>query len=321
MTAALPFLMLERDIREAIAADLPYAIERDQLAVRYQPLMHLPNRSVMGFEALLRWRHPEFGWIPPDQFIPVAEKTGWIVALGEWVLRQACRQLKIWQTRFPRLPLLSMNVNLSVRQLADPRLVAKVADVLGETGVPPESVALELTEGSLISEFDSAQKVLGRIRALGVGLKLDDFGIGYSSLSYLGALPFDTLKIDRCFAHRLLSDPASDAIVEAVIQLAHRLRMKVVAEGIENESQLRRLLDLGCDIGQGYLFSEPATPEAVGQMLADEPAAQELHALGSILKACSNSRRELGAEMRPQLLPAANSSPALLGESSPIISR
>lgn len=316
--------MLERDIREAIAADLPYAIERDQLSVRYQPLMHLPSRSVMGFEALLRWRHPEFGWIPPHQFIPVAEETGEIVALGEWVLRQACRQLKIWRTKFPRLPLLSMNVNLSVRQLADPRLVAKIADVLGETSVPPESLALELTEGSPIPEFDSARIVLGHIRALGVGLKLDDFGTGYSSLSYLGSLPVDTLKIDRCFSHRLLSDPASNAIVEAVIHLAHRLGMKVVAEGIENEAQLRRLLNLGCEIGQGFLFSEPATPEIAGQLLADESAAQDLRALRSMLKACSkacsHSRREPGAEMRPHLLAAANS-PALLGESSPIISR
>lgn len=321
MTAALPSLGLERDLREAIAGDLAYAIERDQLSVRYQPLLQLPSRSVVGFEALLRWRHPEFGWIPPDQFIPVAEESGAIVALGEWVLRQACRQLKIWRTQFPRLPLLSMNVNLSVRQLADPRLVAKIADVLGETGVPPESVALELTEGSLISEFDSARKVLGHIRALGVGLKLDDFGTGYSSLSYLGALPFDTLKIDRCFVHRLLSDPAADAIVEAVVRLAHKLRMKVVAEGIENEAQFRRLLDMGCDIGQGYLFSEPVIAEVAGQMLTDESAAQELLALGSILKACSNSRREPGAEMRPHLLPAANASHALLGEFSPITSR
>ncbi len=275
----------------------------------------------MGFEALLRWRHPEFGWIPPDKFIPIAEETGQIIALGEWVLRQACSQLRIWQAKFPRRPLLSMNVNLSVRQLADPYLVSKIVGILDETGVPPEALALELTEGSLISEFDSARKVLGRIRALGVGLKLDDFGTGYSSLSYLGALPFDTLKIDRCFVHRLLEDRAADAIVEAVVQLAHKLRMKVVAEGVENEAQLRRLVDLGCDIAQGYLFSEPVTAEIAEHMLADESAAQELHALGSILKACSNSRREPGAEMRPHLLPAANSSPALLGEFSPITSR
>lgn len=318
MTAAPPTLVLKRDVREAAAADLPYVIERDQLAVLYQPLVHLPSWSVMEFEALLRWRHPEFGLISPNYFIPAAEESGWIIPLGEWVLRQACEQLRIWQEKFSHLPPLTMNVNLSVRQLADPHLVAKIARVLAETGVPPETLALELTEGSMAPEINAAREVLERVRALGVGLKLDDFGTGYSSLSYLGAIPFDALKIDRSFVDRLLSDPASEAIVEAVIQLAHKLRMKVVAEGIEDEAQLRRLVDLGCDTGQGFLFSRPVPAEIAGQMLVEGTAAQDLRALGSILKACSNSRREPGAEWRPQLLSAASASPALLGESSPI---
>jgi EAL domain-containing protein (putative c-di-GMP-specific phosphodiesterase class I) len=312
--------MPTRDIREAAVTDLPYAIRRGQLAVLYQPLIHLPSLSVAGFEALLRWRHPQYGPIAPDDFIPVAEETGWIIPLGEWVLRQACEQLNIWQTKFPHHARLSMNVNLSVRQLADPQLSCKVARVLAETGVAPEAVALELTEGSLVSEMNSARQTLERLRALGVRLKLDDFGTGYSSLSYLGALRFDALKIDRSFVHRMLSDPASDTIMEAIIQLAHKLRMKVVAEGIETEAQLRRLVELGCNSGQGFLFSRPLPAELARQMLAETSATQDLRALGSILKTCSKayslSQREPGAEMRSPLFPATHPSPVLLRESS-----
>jgi diguanylate cyclase (GGDEF)-like protein len=258
--------------RMAIALDLRHAIEREQLAVFYQPKVHLPTRSVVGFEALMRWRHPEYGLLSPAEFIPIAEQTGLIAALGTWILRQACTQLKFWQTHFPSTPPLSMNVNLSVKQLADAQLVPNVESILAETGIPPDSLKLELTESALVSEIESVKDVLSRLRALHVGLKLDDFGTGYSSLSYLRTLHFDSLKIDRSFVNRLDADAETRAIVETILNLARNLHMTVVAEGIETEEQLAHLVDLGCDVGQGFLFSKPVAAEFAEQLLGSARA-------------------------------------------------
>jgi diguanylate cyclase (GGDEF)-like protein len=272
-----PAMRLRARTDMALAMDLLHAVERGQLVVFYQPKIHLATRAVIGFEALVRWRHPKYGLILPADFIPLAEETGLIVSLGSWVLRQACIQLKSWRAKFTRHPGLSMNVNLSVKQLADPGLVADVEKILAETEVPPESLKLELTESSLVSQIEPARDVLARLQALHIGLKLDDFGTGYSSLNYLSTLHFDSLKIDRSFVNRLDSDPESRAIVEAILNLARSLRMTVVAEGIENEQQLAKLIDLGCDTGQGFLFSKPV-PAELAEALLGSTHAETMHA-------------------------------------------
>jgi len=244
--------------------------------VFYQPIVDLRTRGMVGFEALLRWLHPHYGMIQPLDFIPIAEDTGLITSLGNWVLREAATQLKIWQTAFPCKPSLSMNVNVSVKQLTGPQLAQAVEGVLAETGISPETLNLEITESALIPELDSVQKILSGLRALHVGLELDDFGTGYSSLSCLRTLQFDSLKIDRSFVQRMHVDPESCAIVETILSLARGLHMSVVAEGIQNEEQRATLLKLGCESGQGFLFSKPVDAAAAERALASQISASKL---------------------------------------------
>ena len=238
--------------------DLHRAVERSEFRLWYQPIVSLSTGEVLGVEALVRWEHPREGLLSPDRFVPVAEESGLIVPIGEHVLRQACRQAVAW----PSLPLddgpLSMSINLSPRQLADPRLVDTVAAALTESSVDPTRISLEITETALMNDIDASGATLARLKDLGVQLMVDDFGTGYSSLSYLQRLPVDGLKVDRSFVTRLGShDHGSESIVRAVVNLAHNLDMVAVAEGIETEAQEACLRRLDCDTGQGFRYARP----------------------------------------------------------------
>jgi EAL domain-containing protein (putative c-di-GMP-specific phosphodiesterase class I) len=265
-----PGMLDHAQARMSIAIDLSHAIERGELLAVYQPEVDLATREIVGFECLLRWRRAGLGCRQPSEFIGTAEETNLIIPIGAWVVEQACRQLKVWQTKFPRARPLTMNVNLSVKQLADPSLVDCVQRSLMETGIPPQTLAFELTESSLITEIDSAGEMLARLRSLGVGLKLDDFGTGYSSLNYLRTIQFDSLKIDRSFVSKVASNPETSAIVEMIVRLAHGLNMNVVAEGIEDLHQLAEAARLGCDTAQGYYFSVPLEKDAAERLLAEK---------------------------------------------------
>jgi diguanylate cyclase (GGDEF)-like protein len=271
--------MFERlHARMSIAIDLKHAIARDELLNMYQPEIDLATGEIVGFECLLRWRRAGAGCLQPSEFIDTAEQTDLIVPIGAWVIEQSCRQLKAWQTKFPRPRPLTMNVNLSVKQLADPDLVACVQRSLAEFGIPPETLSFELTESSLVTQIESAGETLVRLRALGVRLKLDDFGTGYSSLSYLRAFHFDSLKIDRSFLSKVVSDPETSAIVAMIVHLAHALNMNVVAEGIENQQQLAEAVRLGCDTAQGFHFSAALEKDDAERLLC-EPQRQRLETL------------------------------------------
>ncbi|HUP53913.1 MAG TPA: diguanylate cyclase, partial [Methylomirabilota bacterium] len=244
--------------RVELESDLRSALQNGELRVHYQPIVTLANTEIVGFEALVRWQHPTRGLVAPLSFIPLAEETGLIVPLGKWVLETACRQAARWRsarTESGAKPLF-VSVNLSAREFIQADLVEDVASILAETGIDAGALELEITESVLMDQSEVGIRTLGRLRALGVRLVLDDFGTGYSSLSYLKHLPLDTIKIDRSFV-AAIEDNADRSIVEAVVALAHGLGLAVVAEGIETEHQAERLLELGCDLGQGYLFSRP----------------------------------------------------------------
>jgi diguanylate cyclase (GGDEF)-like protein len=226
--------------RAALTRDFRHAVERGQLFAVYQPQIDLISLRVTGFEALMRWKHPDFGLVSPAEFIPIAESTGMMVPAGEWILREACGQLRTWQDLRSYDPPLSMSVNLSPRQIASPNFVDDLRRVLDETGIPPETLHLEVTETCIIDEKESAGQVLAEIRSTGVGLSLDDFGTGYASLAYLKMAQFDALKIDRSFVCRMDSDQGSYAIVKTILGLAQELHMAVVAEGVESEIQLHQ---------------------------------------------------------------------------------
>ena len=255
--------------------DLRRAVENHELSVNYQPKVRLADRRICGFEALARWRHPERGWISPNEFIPVAEETGLIHDLDMWILRQACSQMRRWHTAYPSDPPLAISVNVSPRQFAEPHLVEEIAGVLEETGLQPSSLRLEITEGVLMDDQELARDILTRLKALGVGLKIDDFGTGYSSLAYLAQLPFDTMKIDRSFTVQLWGGDCNSQIVKSILDMAHTLGMEVVAEGVEDNEQITRLISLGCEFGQGFLFSKPVSAQEAELLVAAtlDPAA------------------------------------------------
>lgn len=231
------------------------ALEQEELMVYYQPKVNLCSGRMASMEALVRWQSPELGMVSPVNFIPLAEETGLIEPIGEWVLRTACRQNKAWQDA--DLPPLTVAVNLSARQFRQQNIATLIGQVLGETGLAPRWLELEITESMIMQEVDRAREILNEFKAMGISLAMDDFGTGYSSLSYLKRFPFDKLKIDQSFVRDITSDPDNAAIAKAVIAMAHSLHLKVIAEGVETVGQLNYLHSHGCDEIQGYYFSRP----------------------------------------------------------------
>jgi diguanylate cyclase (GGDEF)-like protein len=263
--------------RLALEADLRHAIRDGQLELHYQPKVDIPSGRVRSAEALLRWRHPQRGLVPPNLFIPIAEEAGLILSIGEWVLRQACTQMRAWLDS--GLPPLRVSVNLSARQFRHGDLTAVVCSALEDARLQPGYLELELTESSIMHDPESSAATLQLLSTMGVHISIDDFGTGYSSLSYLWRLPLDKLKIDRSFVRELISNPDDVAIVKAIISLAHSLRLGVVAEGVETLEQLEYLRELGCDQYQGFYCSPAVPPDAfielIKRLRAEVPALTE----------------------------------------------
>ncbi len=255
--------------RLRLEADLRRALERGEFEVHYQPQIDLGNRRLTGVEALIRWQHPELGLISPTEFIFLLEETGLILPVGEWVLRQACGQKKAWKEE--GLAVARMSVNLSSRQLNDPSLVATVTRILKETALEPTDLELEITEG-MIEDADQALRILHGLSAMGVTLAIDDFGMGYSSLAHLKRFPIDTLKIDRTFVRDVTTDSDDAAIAKAIIAMAHSLKLKVIAEGVETKEQLAFLKGESCDEYQGFFFSRAIPGRDLAQLMRQPQA-------------------------------------------------
>ncbi len=259
---AVELLQLETDLRRAV--------DGEEFVTHYQPIVDLKNGRIQGFEALVRWRHPERGLVYPDEFIPVAEETGMIVPLGWSVIRQACLQTAKWCGEVSNRNL-ALSVNLSPRQFAQPDLIERLLEILRDTGMEPSNLRLEIIESLIMDDARSAIAKLGRLCDLGLQLHIDDFGTGYSSLSYLHKLPTHTVKIDRSFVTRMKPGGGQDEIVETIVSLARGLGMHVAAEGLETSDQFRKLCQLKCEYGQGYYFSRPLDSEAAGALIAENP--------------------------------------------------
>lgn len=260
-------------MRRDLAVSLREALQRDEFHLVFQPQIRLADQQLVGVEALLRWDHPDLGLVSPDLFIPLAEQNGSIIAIGEWVLNQACEQLRTWHDS--GWPHLRMSVNLSTVQLHHPDLINAVNGALERNALAPSSLELEVTETGLMQDIDAASQRLTQLKGTGVLIALDDFGTGYSSLSYLRSLPLDKLKIDRSFTNDLLADPDDRNIVRAIIKLGHTLGLQVIAEGVESVEQAAYLQREGCQEGQGYFYSRPLTAHALAKWSARFNAAHK----------------------------------------------
>ena len=264
-TRAVGRLRLESDLRTAMT-------ER-QFRIYYQPVVELATRRIVSFEALLRWNHPSQGLISPYRFIEAAEDTGILVSIGHWLILQACRQLCEWEaSRFSDQPM-NITVNVSARQFADARLVNDIQDALQQTGVDPSRLQLEMTESVAAADPKLTVTVLSHLKHMGIGVILDDFGTGTTSLRGLRQFPVDALKIDRSLVREMQTDRAASDIVELITAMAHKMNLKAIAEGIETARQLERLLELGCEFGQGYYFSQPMEAKAAQQFMRQQVAA------------------------------------------------
>jgi diguanylate cyclase (GGDEF)-like protein/PAS domain S-box-containing protein len=268
--------------RLELRTDLAHGIDNGELLLHYQPIVSLESQRVVGVEALVRWDHNDRGVLSPDTFVPLAEETGLIVPLGQWVLTEACEQLGSWRRGNPRCPIRSISVNLSVRQLQHDGIVDDVAETLARTGLDPSDLVLEITESMLMTDTEATRANLTGLRDLGVSLAVDDFGTGYSSLGSIQYLPVDTIKIDKTFVSGLGQEGGDESVVRAILGLAQGLGVRTVAEGIEGAEQLEALRELDCNYGQGYYFSKPLTADAVddllragveGEVVGWEPAA------------------------------------------------
>jgi diguanylate cyclase (GGDEF)-like protein len=257
--------------RMLLETSLRRAVERGELFLEYQPIMDLKTGKFTGAEALVRWNHPEFGLLPPDKFIPLADETGLIIEIGDWVLHQACTQAKSWHDMglYP----LTVSVNVSAVQLGQPQLLNQVAEVLRKTGLDPACLELEITESVVMQDAEASINILRALKEMGIKISVDDFGTGYSSLSYLKRFPIDILKIDRSFTRDIDMDPDSTAIVTAIVALAKSLNLSVLAEGVESAEQLNFLRKEKCDRVQGYFYSRPVNPEALLLLLAQRRVA------------------------------------------------
>lgn len=245
--------------RLSLENNLRRALERDEFILHYQPQINVESGKFSGMEALVRWQHPQLGLVPPNDFIPIAEETGLIIPLGEWVLRTACRQNAAWQRA--GLSAMSVSVNLSLQQFRQTNLIEVVKNTLAETGLKPELLELELTESSIMNDAEQTLEMLHELKSLGIKISLDDFGTGYSCLSHLKTLPLDVLKIDRAFVRNVTTDSKDAAIVRTIVALARNLKLRTIVEGVETEEQAVFLSALGCDDFQGYLFSKPVPAE------------------------------------------------------------
>ncbi len=262
--------------RLQLETDLRFAIERNEFELYYQPIVGLDDSSLVGFEALVRWNHPQRGLVPPNEFIPISESTGLIIPMTVQILNSACKQVVAWQHRSPSGKPLSIAVNLSGKHFGHPALVEQIKTVLSETGIDPSYLKLELTESAVMENAETAILMLKQIKETGVQISIDDFGTGYSSLSYLHRFPIDLLKVDRSFVSAMEENTENGEIVRTVIALAKALKLKVVAEGIESVHQFHQLRILGCEYGQGYLFSKPLPVAEIERLLDDNTRWQNI---------------------------------------------
>jgi predicted signal transduction protein with EAL and GGDEF domain len=277
-----PAMKIDAVNRLQLETDLRRALELGEFRVHYQPLVSLTDLRVVGIEALSRWQRPS-GLRPPAEFIGVAEETGILLMINRQLLEEACEQLRDWHERFPSRPGVCLSINVTPKQFAQPDLTSQIAEVLRKTDLSASHLDIEITEEVAMSDMEKSGAVLNKLKSLGVCVSIDDFGTGYSCLSRLHRFPVDRLKIDRSFISEMETDPDSHEIVRSIVQLAHNLGLKVVAEGIETQEQMQMLRALSCDLGQGYLFSAPVDAETMERLLAGP----------ILLEAFENSRRSL----------------------------